>query len=108
VSDGGGGPAAGAEARADADPADPADPAVRRRVGDLVVTIDRLLCVGFGDCIDEAPEAFEFDDEGIAILTEPTRVERARLLRACELCPVDAITVTGPDGRRLVPEALGD
>ena len=80
-----------------------ADPTVRRRVGELTVTIDRLLCVGFGDCIEEAPEAFEFDDEGIAILTNPQDVARERLLRACELCPVDAITVTDAGGRQLVP-----
>ncbi|HSM07622.1 MAG TPA: ferredoxin [Gemmatimonadota bacterium] len=80
-----------------------ADPEVTRRVGDLTVTIDRLLCVGFGDCIDEAPEAFEFDDEGIAVLTTPGEAERERLLKACEVCPVDAITVTDADGHQLVP-----
>jgi ferredoxin len=98
VSDAAGGAAAEAEA----------DPTVERRVGDLTVTIDRLLCVGFGDCIDEAPEAFEFDDEGIAVLTNPGQVGRERLLRACELCPVDAITVTDATGRLLVPEAPED
>lgn len=80
------------------------DPTVTRRVGDMTVTIDRLLCVGFGDCIEEAPRAFEFDDEGIAILTDPEDVERERLLRACEICPVDAITVVDGDGRQVVPE----
>lgn len=74
---------------------DPAtgDREIVRVVGDLTVRIDRLLCVGFGDCIDEAPEAFEFDDEGIAILTTPEKVERERLIRACEVCPVDAIEI---------------
>jgi len=75
-----------------------------RVVGDLTVTVDRLVCVGFGDCIDEAPEAFEFDDEGIAILTGPETVGREQLLRACESCPVDAITVLDVLGRTLVPE----
>ena len=74
---------------------DPAtsDREIVRVVGDLTVKIDRLLCVGFGDCIEEAPEAFEFDDEGIAILTNPEEVERERLMRACEACPVDAIEI---------------
>ncbi|TFG66813.1 MAG: ferredoxin [Gemmatimonadales bacterium] len=81
------------------------DPEIVRVVGDLTVTIDRLLCVGFGDCIDEAPAAFEFDDEGIAILTKPENVQREDLLRACESCPVDAITVTDRSGQTLVPEA---
>lgn len=79
------------------------DPQITRRVGDLTVTIDRLLCVGFGDCINEAPEAFEFDDDGIAVLTGPEGVERERLLKACEICPVDAITVTDETGRQIVP-----
>lgn len=81
------------------------DPSVTRRIGELTVTIDRLLCVGFGDCIDEAPAAFEFDDEGIAVLTDPASVDRSRLLKACESCPVDAITVADAAGRTLVPEA---
>lgn len=80
-----------------------ADPTITRRIGDLTVTIDRLLCVGFGDCIDEAPEAFEFDDEGIAILAAPESADRARLLKACEICPVDAITVIDAAGCQLVP-----
>ena len=74
---------------------DPAtdDREIVRVIGDLTVRIDRLLCVGFGDCIEEAPEAFEFDEEGIAILTNPEDVERERLFRACEACPVDAIEI---------------
>ena len=64
-----------------------------RVIGDMTVTIDRLLCVGFGDCIDESPEAFEFDDEGTAIFTNPESVDRECLIRACESCPVDAIEI---------------
>jgi len=79
-------------------------PEIVRMVGGLTVAIDRLLCVGFGDCIEEAPDAFEFDDEGIAILTKPEKVQREDLLRACESCPVDAITVTDLSGQTLVPE----
>ncbi|MGI9038782.1 MAG: ferredoxin [Gemmatimonadota bacterium] len=86
-----------------ADP--PGDPTITRKVGRLTITVDRLLCVGFGDCIEEAPEAFEFDDEGIAILTNPAEVDRERLLHACEICPVDAITIVDEDGRQIVPEA---
>lgn len=75
-----------------------------RVVGDLTVTIDRLLCVGFGDCVDESPVAFELDDEDIAILTHPENVDRDCLLRACESCPVDAITVTDATGLTIVPQ----
>jgi ferredoxin len=69
----------------------------------LRVRIDRSLCVGFGDCITEAPAAFRLDDEGIVIFLEPEQVEREQLLRACDACPVDALTVWDEEGRQLVP-----
>jgi ferredoxin len=72
-------------------------------VHELRVRIDRTLCVGFGDCVTEAPDAFRLDDEGIAVFAEPENVLRERLLHACDACPVDAITVTDAEGRQLVP-----
>ena len=75
-----------------------------RRVAGLVVRVDRLLCVGFGDCIEVAPELWEFDDEGIVTFREPLRdIERDRLIRSCEVCPVDALSVHDEEGRPLVP-----
>jgi ferredoxin len=74
-----------------------------RTVHGLVIQIDRSLCVGFGDCIAEAPEAFQLDDEGIAVFIDPDRVNRERLLAACDACPVDAFTVWDSEGRQLVP-----
>lgn len=77
---------------------------VERRVAGLTVCIDRLLCVGFGDCIGEAPESFELDDEGIvAFKDDPDSAERERLVRACAACPVDALTVLDEDGKQLAP-----
>lgn len=75
-----------------------------RTVGGLTVRIDRRLCVGFGDCIEMAPEAFAFDDDGIAVFL-PTidNTDRARLLRACDVCPVDAISVLDENGEPLRP-----
>ena len=77
-----------------------------RVVGGLRVRIDRTLCVGFGDCVTEAPEAFVLDDTGTAVFVKPEEVERDRLLRACDVCPVDAITVWDADGGQLVPGSL--
>ena len=74
-----------------------------RQVGGLRVRIDRNLCVGFGDCIEGAPEAFVLDDEGLVVFKEPDAVERARLLAACDACPVDAITVWDENGAQVVP-----
>ena len=74
-----------------------------RIVAGLRVRIDRTLCVGFGDCIKEAPEGFKLDGDGVAVFVDPEAVERDRLLRACDACPVDAISVWDTDGRQLVP-----
>jgi len=77
---------------------------VERKIGELTVKIDRLLCVGFGDCIDEAPESFVLDEEGIVIFRDDAeRAGRERLLRACEACPVDALSVLDGDGHQVVP-----
>jgi len=72
-------------------------------VGDLRIAIDRELCVGFGDCVTAAPEAFGLDEETLARFLAPEKVEREQLLRACDACPVDAITVWDGAGQQLVP-----
>jgi len=69
----------------------------------LKVQIDRDLCVGFGDCVKAAPEAFRLDEDTIAVFADPGAVARELLLRACDACPVDAITVWDESGRQLVP-----
>lgn len=74
-----------------------------RRIGDLSVTIDRLICVGFGDCIDEAPGVFEFDDEGIATFRDEARATEETVMEACRSCPVDALEVYDRDGEQLHP-----
>lgn len=81
---------------------------MNEKPGDLVVhglriRIDRELCVGFGDCIDVAPEAFALDAEGTAVFLHAATVDRERLLRACDECPVDAITVWDERGIQVVP-----
>ena len=75
-----------------------------RTVHGLRIVIDRDQCVGFGDCATEAPEGFKLDAETIATFLEPDQVERERLLRACEACPVDAITVYDETGSQIVPK----
>ena len=74
-----------------------------RVVGGLRVRIDRTLCVGFGDCVTAAPDAFVLDGEDIVIFHAPESVDRECLLRACESCPVDALTVWDENGDQIVP-----
>jgi ferredoxin len=73
------------------------------RANGLRIVIDRTLCVGFGDCVDAAPEAFALDAENVVVFVAPAGVSRERLLRACACCPVDALTVYDEAGGQLVP-----
>lgn len=79
-----------------------------RRVGGLRIRIDRELCVGFAECIEGAPEAFRLDEESVVVFTEPERVERERLVAACDACPVDALTVWDEDDEQIVPEPAAE
>jgi ferredoxin len=74
-----------------------------RVVDGLRVRIDRTLCVGFGDCVTAAPDAFVLDGDDVAVFRAPETVDRACLLRACASCPVDALTVWDESGEQIVP-----
>jgi ferredoxin len=74
-----------------------------RVVSGLRVRIDRTLCVGFGDCVKESPEAFVLDEESVVVFAAPDSVARETLLRACDSCPVDALTVWDEGGEQIVP-----
>ena len=75
-----------------------------RTVHGLRIVIDRDQCVGFADCAKEAPEGFKLDADTIAVFVAPEVVERERLLRACDACPVDAITVYDGTGSQIIPK----
>jgi ferredoxin len=84
--------------------AGPAQDVEERRFGELLVRIDRMLCVGFGDCITEAGELFELDADGVCVFRAGAPdLGRERLASACRSCPVDALLLLGPDGVQLAP-----
>lgn len=74
-----------------------------RALGPLRVRIDRTLCVGFGDCVTAAPEAFALGEDEVVIFLSPESVDPIRLVQACASCPVDALTVWDEHGHVLAP-----
>jgi ferredoxin len=56
------------------------------------VTIDRSLCNGYGVCEALAPDVFELDNEGLAILRTGQSEDDA-VREACDNCPMGAITL---------------
>jgi ferredoxin len=57
------------------------------------IVIDGSLCSGFGDCADLAPDVFELDSRGKALLRVGTNNDAA-VLDAAAACPMGAIRVT--------------
>lgn len=76
---------------------------VERRIGRLTVRIDRQLCVGFGDCLDVAPDLFVLDDDDIVRFREPVVEQEELALKACGACPVDALSAFDETGTQIAP-----
>jgi ferredoxin len=74
-----------------------------RTVDDLTVRIDRSRCVGTGSCMEEAPDVFKRGEDDLVAFAAPDHADWERLLRACELCPVEALSVFDADGTQRVP-----
>ena len=72
-----------------------------RKIGDLTVQVERDGCISSGNCIKVAPDLFEFDDESIAVFAKTADdASRDQVIEACEVCPVDALSIPQPDGKK--------
>jgi ferredoxin len=63
----------------------------------MKVTVDLGLCQGYGNCVSAAPDFFDLDESGQAIVLRAT-VESdddiAAVRGAIPLCPMSAISLT--------------
>lgn len=77
---------------------------IERKLGKLLVRIDRGVCIGSGNCVNIAPEVFELDERQTVRFTESApEIESERIVEACATCPVEALSVLDEDGSQLVP-----
>ncbi|MEW2418266.1 ferredoxin [Streptomyces sp. NPDC046866] len=68
----------------------------------MKVTLDTERCVGAGHCVLSAPQVFDQDEgDGVVLLLDPEPAEAlaGAVHEAADLCPAQAILVSGPDGR---------
>lgn len=69
------------------------------------VEIVRELCIGAGSCIAITPEAFEFDQENIAVLKASWRTHTDEdLIAAAKSCPTLAIRLYDENNHLIYPE----
>ena len=70
------------------------------------VRIDKNSCQSSGNCVDAAPEAFGFDDDGLGEAgARAGQLARARLLEIARRCPALAISVLDASGNEIDPAA---
>lgn len=66
--------------------------------------VDRDLCVTLAVCIGLAPDIFELDAEGKAVIKDPDAANIETILEAAKGCPVNAIIFHHPNGKRIWPD----
>ena len=66
------------------------------------IVVDRNKCQGIGACVGAAPDVFEIDNEGKAIVINSDSDDDT-LMSAAEACPLEAITLIDEDGEQVYP-----
>ena len=56
-----------------------------------VPAVNREVCIGASLCEQVAPAAFELDDDGLALVTNPADEDPAAIQDAIDACPVKAM-----------------
>ena len=59
----------------------------------IQIQINRDKCMGSGNCVFWAPQAFDLDDEGLSVVLEPGDADEHQLMQAREGCPTGAISL---------------
>lgn len=68
------------------------------------VVVDRKACIGAATCVIVAPQAFDMDEENIAVVLETAKeVDDSTLLMAAQSCPTAAILLLDADNNQIFP-----
>ncbi|MBT7553522.1 ferredoxin [bacterium] len=70
----------------------------------MKIEVVKELCISVATCVQIAPNTFELDDEGIAIVKNPSGEDKETILKAAQSCPVNAVIITDDDGTQLWPK----
>ena len=71
------------------------------------IAVDRKACIGAATCIVVAPDAFELDDENVAIVkTGALDLSDDMLLMAAQSCPTSAIILYDENGNQIFPPVI--
>lgn len=60
---------------------------------DVDIRVDRVRCIGSGQCVHWAPGVFEQDDDAIAVVLDARGEPEEKVVHAVLACPMQAITL---------------
>jgi ferredoxin len=66
------------------------------------IVVDRNKCQGIGACVGAAPDVFEIDNEGKAIVINSDSDDDT-LMSAAGACPLEAISLIDEDRTQVYP-----
>ena len=69
----------------------------------LSITVNKVRCIGSGDCVETAPSVFQLDADGKSEVVNATGAGDSVIISAARTCPVKAITVVDETGVQLFP-----
>ncbi len=72
----------------------------------LEININREICMGSGNCSFWAPDVFDLDDDGVAIVISADGSPEEKVILAAQGCPTQAISISR-DGEIIVQGAAG-
>lgn len=68
------------------------------------VEVDRDLCIGAESCVVVAPDAYEMDEENIALVKDGAlKVSLEDLMESAQVCPVAAVILYDEDNNQIYP-----
>lgn len=71
-------------------------------MAEVKINIDREVCMGSGNCQFWAPNVFDLDEHGVAVVVDPTGDPEDKVVLAARGCPTQAIRVFR-DGEQIGP-----
>lgn len=69
----------------------------------LRIVIDRQKCQGIGACVGAAPDVFDLDSEGKAVVIDKEGADDDTIVEAAEACPLEAITLYDENDDQIYP-----
>jgi len=84
---------------------DPQHPSGPIQVKNLIIHVDRDLCIGTSQCVDVAGKTFTLDNEGVSSILNTAELEEEKMIiEAAQGCPMNAIFITDKDGKPVYPK----